>query len=67
VATDRITAATRAEVERSLTGRRRDPGETAFSILLLMTLVVALVLLAVPAIDIAAAGIQRILARAIAC
>jgi phosphate transport system permease protein len=53
VATDRITAATRAEVERSLTGRRRDPRETAFTVLLFLTLVVALAVLIVLLLEVA--------------
>jgi phosphate transport system permease protein len=60
VATDRITAATRAEVERSLTGRRRDPRETAFSILLLMTLVVALAVLIVLLLDVARTAVPTL-------
>ncbi len=53
MATDRITAATRAEVERSLTGRRRDPRETAFTVLLFLTLVVALAVLIVLLLEVA--------------
>ncbi len=49
----RITAATRAEVERSLSGRRRDAGETAFSLLLFLTLVVALAVLIMLLLDVA--------------
>jgi hypothetical protein len=60
VATDRITSATRAEVERSLTGRRRDPGETAFSVLLLMTLVVALAVLIVLLLDVARTAVPTL-------
>ena len=60
MATDRITAATRAEVERSLTGRRRDPRETAFSVLLLMTLVVALAVLIVLLLDVARTAVPTL-------
>jgi phosphate transport system permease protein len=56
----RITAATRAEVERSLSGRRRDPGETAFSILLFLTLVVALAVLFVLLLDVARTAVPTL-------
>ena len=42
-----VTEATRAEVARSLTGRRRDLRETVFSLLLLLTLIIALSVLIV--------------------
>ena len=59
-APDRITAATRAEVERSISGRRRDPGETAFSILLFLTLVVALAVLVVLLLDVARTAVPTL-------
>ena len=55
-----ITAATRAEVERSLTGRRRDPRETAFSVLLFLTLVVALAVLVVLLLDVARTAVPTL-------
>jgi phosphate transport system permease protein len=42
-----ITDATRAEVARSLTGKRRDIAETLFSLVLLLTLIIALAVLIV--------------------
>ena len=42
-----ITDATRAEVARSLTGKRRDIRETLFSLVLLLTLIIALAVLIV--------------------
>jgi phosphate transport system permease protein len=42
-----VTEATRAEVARSLTGRRRDVRETVFSLLLLLTVIIALSVLIV--------------------
>jgi phosphate transport system permease protein len=42
-----VTEATRAEVARSLTGKRRDVRETVFSLLLLLTLIIALSVLLV--------------------
>lgn len=42
-----ITDATRAEVARSLTGKRRDIAETVFSLVLLLTLIIALAVLIV--------------------
>jgi phosphate transport system permease protein len=59
-APDRITAATRAEVGRSISGRRRDPGETAFSILLFLTLVVALAVLIVLLLDVARTAVPTL-------
>lgn len=49
----RISEATREEVRRSLSGRRRDTRETAFSLVLLFTLVVALAVLVVLLLDVA--------------
>ncbi len=53
LATPRIAEATRNEVARSLTGRRRDPRETAFSLLLFLTLVIALAVLVVLLLNVA--------------
>jgi phosphate transport system permease protein len=47
MALGRISESTRAEVARSLTGRRRDVRETAFSFVLLLTLIIALAVLIV--------------------
>jgi phosphate transport system permease protein len=47
MAVTRITDATRAEVARSLTGKRRDIRETLFSLVLLLTLIIALAVLIV--------------------
>lgn len=48
----RITQATRAEVARSLAGRRRDPRETAFALVLFLTLAIALAVLMVLLLDV---------------
>jgi phosphate transport system permease protein len=48
----RITEVTRAEVARSLAGRRRDPRETAFGLVLFLTLAIALAVLMVLLLDV---------------
>lgn len=48
----RIADATRDEVQRALSGRRRSLGETAFSVLLFLTLLIALVVLVVLLLDV---------------
>ncbi len=52
-ASTRITAATREEVQRALSGRSRDLRESAFSLVLLATLVVALAVLIALLLDVA--------------
>lgn len=51
--TARVTEATRAEVARALSGRRRDLRETLFSLVLLLTLVIALAVLIVLLMNVA--------------
>ena len=53
----RISDATRAEVERALTGRRRSAGETLFTLALLLTLIIALVVLIVLLLNVARTAI----------
>jgi phosphate transport system permease protein len=53
--------ATRVEVARALTGRRREGRETAFKLLLLLTLVLALVVLLTLLADVARVGIPVLL------
>jgi phosphate transport system permease protein len=52
-----ITDATRAEVARSLTGKRRDIRETLFSLVLLLTLIIALAVLVVLLFNVARTAI----------
>jgi phosphate transport system permease protein len=54
---DRIAGATRSEVERALTGRRRGIGETIFTLFLLLTLIVALAVLIVLLLEVARTAI----------
>jgi phosphate transport system permease protein len=63
VATERITRTTQAEVQRALSGRRRDLGETVFSLLLFMTLVVALTVLIVLLLNVARTAVPVIAER----
>ncbi len=56
-----ITEATRAEVARSLTGRRRDVRETLFSVVLLLTLIIALAVLIVLLFNVARTGIPLLM------
>jgi phosphate transport system permease protein len=53
----RISDATRAEVERALTGRRRSAGETLFTLALLLTLIIALVVIIVLLLNVARTAI----------
>jgi len=61
--TERIAEATREEVRRSLSGRRRDGRETAFSLVLLLTLVVALAVLVVLLLDVARTAVPLLKER----
>jgi phosphate transport system permease protein len=56
---ERIAEATRAEVARAISGRRRDVRETVFSLVLFLTLVVALVVLIVLLLDVARTAIPE--------
>lgn len=53
----RVSEATRRDVERALTGRGRNVGETIFTLLLLLTLIVALAVLIVLLFDVARTAI----------
>jgi phosphate transport system permease protein len=59
----RISEATRQEVARALSGRRRGSRETAFSLLLLFTLVIALVVLLVLLFSVARTAIPVLRSR----
>ena len=61
---DRIADATRDEVERALTGKRRGVSETIFTLLLLLTLIVALAVLIVLLLDVARSAIPVLRDRA---
>ena len=56
----RVTEATRAEVARSLSGHRRDWRETVVSVVLLLTLVIALAVLTVLLFDVARTAVPML-------
>lgn len=60
---DRISEATQQEVARALSGRRRGSRETAFSLLLLLTLAIALVVLLVLLFSVARTAIPVLRSR----
>jgi phosphate transport system permease protein len=60
---DRIARATKTEVQVALTGKRRRAGETAFTLILLTTLVVALAVLVVLLLDVARSAVPVLRSR----
>jgi phosphate transport system permease protein len=62
-ARDRIERATKAEVQAALTGKRRRAGETAFTLILLATLIIALAVLVALLLDVARSAIPVLRTR----
>jgi phosphate transport system permease protein len=60
---DRIERATKAEVQAALTGKRRRAGETAFTLILLATLIIALAVLVALLLDVARSAIPVLRTR----
>jgi phosphate transport system permease protein len=63
MAVTRVTDAARAEVARSLTGKRRDVRETVFSLFLLLTLIIALSVLIVLLFNVARTALPLLTER----
>jgi phosphate transport system permease protein len=63
MAITRVSEATRAEVARSLTGKRRDVRESVFSLLLLLTLIIALSVLIVLLFNVARTALPLLTER----